>query len=104
MRGVVCMLALALANAPAFAQTVERPKHSAPSPAEKSAKDIQDAKERAASWLKTCLEDWDAATHMTKKDWRTVCNRVTTERQNFLVANPEAFLMKNYEARPKVKN
>ena len=101
MRGFVCLLILALASAPAFAQSVARPKRLAAVATEKSAKDIQEENERAASWLKTCLEDWDAATHMTHKEWQATCNRVTVERKDFLIANPNAFLMKNYGSRPK---
>jgi hypothetical protein len=104
MRTIVCMLALILANAPAFAKPVERPKRLTPPPAEKSTAEIQAIKERSEAWLKTCLEDWDAATHMTKKEWRTVCRRVTVERENFLITNTDAFIMQNYEARPKGKN
>jgi len=36
-------------------------------------------------WLKQCLQDWDAATHMTKKEWQTVCRRVSDERTNALI-------------------
>jgi predicted DNA-binding protein (MmcQ/YjbR family) len=70
----------------------------------KSTAEIQAIKERSEAWLKTCLEDWDAATHMSKNEWRTVCRRVTVERENFLITNTDAFIMKNSEARPKVKN
>jgi hypothetical protein len=104
MRSVVCLLVLCVANAPAFAQPVARPKNPTPATTGKSAADIQAIKERSESWLKTCLQDWDAATHMTQMEWRTVCRRVTVERENFLIANPETFLMKNSGARPKVNN
>jgi hypothetical protein len=30
---------------------------------------------KLAEWLTTCLKDWDAATHMTRKEWRTTCER-----------------------------
>ena len=98
MRGVVCLLVLCLAAEPAFAQSVAQPKSSTPlpsSPTEKSAKDIQEIKERVAFWLKTCLEDWDAATHMTRKEWRTTCDRVAAERGTFLLETPDSFPMKS---------
>jgi hypothetical protein len=47
-----------------------------------------DIKNRVAEWLKTCLGDWDRATHMTKQEWRTTCQRVAAERGNFLLDNP----------------
>jgi hypothetical protein len=75
-----------------FAQPIESPKTLPP--AGKSAPEIKELKERVAFWLKTCLEDWDAATHMTQKEWRTTCNRVAVERGNFLLQNPASFSMK----------
>ena len=38
-----------------------------------------------AEWLRQCLQDWDAATHMTKNEWQTVCRRVSAERTNALI-------------------
>ena len=43
---------------------------------------------RVAEWLATCLKDWDRATHMSKTEWRTTCERVATERSKFLIDNP----------------
>ena len=40
---------------------------------------------RGVDWLKQCLQDWDAETHMTKKDWQRVCRRVSEERVNELL-------------------
>ena len=40
-------------------------------------------------WLKTCLQDWDTATHMSKEQWRTTCERVSKERGKFLHETPE---------------
>jgi hypothetical protein len=31
------------------------------------------------------LSDWDAATHMSRGEWRTTCNRVATERGAFML-------------------
>jgi hypothetical protein len=41
-------------------------------------------------WLKTCLQDWDTATHMSKEQWRTTCERVSKERGKFLNETPES--------------
>ena len=30
-----------------------------------------------------CMKDWDASTHMTKRDWERVCRRVATDRGKF---------------------
>jgi|SoiMethySBSTD1v2_1073268.scaffolds.fasta_scaffold14247_10 hypothetical protein len=32
-----------------------------------------------AEWLKTCLADWDSATHMTKNEWAIACRRLSVE-------------------------
>jgi hypothetical protein len=63
-----------------------------PSPAGKSAEDIKAIKERVAEWLKTCLTDWDRATHMTTKEWRVTCQRVASERGKFLLETPNAMV------------
>jgi hypothetical protein len=36
------------------------------------------------SQVKQCLDDWDAATHMTKKEWERTCRRVVDARVKFL--------------------
>jgi hypothetical protein len=82
MRGVVCLLVSCLAQATAFAQSAEPTK---------SAEEIKGIEERVAYWRTTCLQDWDAATHMTWQEWRTTCERVAVERRNFLLKDPGYF-------------
>ena len=95
MRGVVCLLVVCLANTMAFAESADRPKQSSGlPPTGKSAEDIKAMKERVAFWLTTCLQDWDAATHMTRKEWRTTCDRVAVERGTFLLQDPASLTMK----------
>jgi hypothetical protein len=31
-----------------------------------------------------CMQDWDAATHMTKQEWRHVCRRLLLQRRGQL--------------------
>ena len=59
-------------------------------PAANSAEQVQEIKKRSAEWLKTCLGDWDAQTHMSKAEWRTTCERVSKEREQFLLNTPGA--------------
>ena len=98
MRGlhVVCLLvSCILADGTASAQTTagkNRLGAPASQPGARSPEDTKAAEERIAFWLKTCLSDWDQATHMTKSAWRTTCQRVATERGNF-VLSPEALSM-----------
>jgi hypothetical protein len=79
MRSVVCFLVLCLASATAVAQPP------------KTAEEIKAIDERVASWRTTCLGDWDAATHMTRAQWRTTCERVAAERRQFLLQDPASF-------------
>jgi hypothetical protein len=58
--------------------------------ADKSPEQVQEIKKRSAEWLKTCLGDWDAQTHMSKAEWRTTCQRVSKEREQFLLSTPGA--------------
>jgi len=32
-----------------------------------------------AEWYKTCVIDWDSATHMTKNEWANTCRRLSAE-------------------------
>jgi hypothetical protein len=43
--------------------------------AAKTAEQIKEIEDRVSYWRTTCLKDWDAATHMTRKEWRTTCER-----------------------------
>jgi len=51
-----------------------------------------DAKKSAAelrkisdTYFKQCMQDWDAATHMTKKEWERTCRRVVDSRAKFML-------------------
>jgi len=59
-------------------------------PAANSVEEVQEIKKRSAEWLKTCLGDWDAQTHMSKAEWKTTCQRVSKEREQFLLKTPGA--------------
>ena len=90
---IVCVLAVGLSGGIALAEPDQRSKN--PSPlliaAEGTSQEgSQSVGERIAQWLKTCLEDWDAATHMTRNEWRTTCERVSQERGKFLRENPSS--------------
>ena len=52
-----------------------------PSPPEQQPDQTSD---RIAQWFKTCMDDWDRTTHMTKAEWRTTCRRVADERGRFV--------------------
>ena len=81
----VCFYTLGLlVQGTALAQPAE------PVPVGKTAEEVQSIKQRSAEWLTTCLADWDAQTHMTKTEWRATCERVSKEREQFLLNTPGA--------------
>jgi hypothetical protein len=73
------------ASVSAPAQKTEVPKPLALAPAQKPDNQAKATKDTVAEWLKTCLADWDRATHMTKSQWTATCRRVSAERGKFLV-------------------
>jgi hypothetical protein len=75
----------------ALAEPDQRSKNPSPLPipTEGKSQEHQSVGERIAQRLKTCVQDWDAATHMTRKEWRVTCERVSQERGKFLRENPE---------------
>ena len=81
---MICLLGLQSVDT-AFGQ---ESKGSTLESAGKSAEQIREIDERVAGWLKTCLADWDAATHMTTQEWETTCRRVASERREFLLEDP----------------
>ena len=89
---IVCLLAVGLSGGIALAepdQRSEAPLLSLIAAKGTSQEGSQSVGERIAQWLKTCLEDWDAATHMSRNEWRTTCERVSQERGKFLRENPD---------------
>ena len=75
---LVCPLSLFLAGGAALAQSVQRTELST----QKSEEEIKAIRERAIEWYNTCMEDWDQGTHMTKKEWKTTCERVQESVEN----------------------
>jgi hypothetical protein len=41
-----------------------------PTTVAKTPEELKAIRARVADWFKTCLADWDTATHMTKIEWR----------------------------------
>jgi hypothetical protein len=38
--------------------------------------------DRGALYYAQCLQDWDAATHMTKQEWSSSCRRLARDRHD----------------------
>jgi hypothetical protein len=56
---------------------------------------------RIAEWFKTCMSDWDQATHMTKAEWRATCRRVADERGRFVAEQQSMDLMSKGDRRTR---
>src|SRR5262245_42478153 len=52
-----------------------------PSPADDPAEEARVIKVAPENWLASCLADWDTQTHMNISQWRTSCERVSSERR-----------------------
>jgi hypothetical protein len=70
-------------NAAAATEPAQSP-HPSILPSPPAQRPDQTMEERIAEWFKTCMDDWDRATHMTKAEWRTTCRRVADERGRFV--------------------
>jgi hypothetical protein len=89
---LACSLSLALAASAALAQTGARTESAAP-PSKAGAKpssakspdQIKAIHARGAEYLAQCMQDWEPATHMSKRDWERTCRRVVQERVKFLL-------------------
>ena len=97
MRTIVLVgsLSLILNNGTAGAQSVPPPKSATssttaqvprtPNNATKADRLTPADQERIAQYTAQCLNDWDAATHMTKPEWARVCKRVVDGRAKFML-------------------
>jgi hypothetical protein len=45
----------------------------------------RDERQIGETYFKQCMEDWEAATHMTKKEWARTCRRVVDARVKFMI-------------------
>lgn len=71
MRLIVLVLAVSLAAEPALSQVLRTPTGQRGEAQSENALVLKDAKE-----LADCEGRWEAATHMTKKQWSQTCRRV----------------------------
>jgi hypothetical protein len=66
-------------------EAVKKPKSPADSELKAAGMSPAEIREKSDTYYKQCMNDWDAATHMTKKEWQRTCRRITDERANFIV-------------------
>jgi len=88
----VCSLSLFVATVGAFAQSgadpasAVLPKVQLPNATAgfSGATSEEEIRTKSAEWRAECLRDWDAQTHMTKKEWADTCQRVVGNRVQWL--------------------
>ena len=44
----------------------------------------EEIRAKGAEWHAECMRDWDRQTHMTKQEWTRTCNRVVSDRVQWL--------------------
>ncbi len=72
--GAIAMAAFSGVFAPARA--TEAPAAVGAAPEKKTWQDYVPAKRTRTERLATCMALWEPATHMTKSDWKSTCDRV----------------------------
>jgi hypothetical protein len=83
----LCALLLGLACHGAHAQSTAKTE-SAPAPPPKapmaSKEAVNDIRGQTDAWFKDCKQGWDAATHMSRRDYERTCLRMAQERVKFM--------------------
>jgi hypothetical protein len=61
-----------------------------------SAQDVSSTELRKLhdEYFATCMQAWDAATHMTTKEWAHTCRRLAKERVKYRLEHSPGFLPK----------
>ena len=83
----ISALSLVLACSGAEAQSAGQTESAAsglPKPAPERQEPAKDISVRTEAWFKDCKQGWDAATHMTKRDYERTCLRMARERMKFM--------------------
>jgi hypothetical protein len=84
----ICGLSAAFAQGAAYAQSDDKSSTDSVAAARanlpNSGEKPEQLKERGRAWFARCMKDWDAGTHMTKKDWERTCRRLAQERTKFV--------------------
>jgi hypothetical protein len=75
--------------APPTATTETPKKAQAPSaeapPKADAKKSPAEIRKLSDTYFKQCMQDWDAATHMTRTEWERTCRRVVDSRAKFML-------------------
>ena len=87
----LCSIALVVASGVAYGQTVSQLKNETPLPVAPPAvapipsgnATPEELRAREERWFTQCMDDWDAATHMTKKEWESTCRRAAVDKSNY---------------------
>jgi hypothetical protein len=82
--GLSAAIACGTANAQSGGQSSSSLEATARTNLPSSEETAQQLQARGRAWFARCMQDWDAGTHMTKKDWERTCRRLAYDRTKFL--------------------
>jgi predicted component of type VI protein secretion system len=80
------LVAIVLVGTGAHAQSAPQSQAvaSPPQPAAASKEPVKDIHAQTEAWFKDCKQGWDAATHMSRRDYERTCLRMAQERIKFM--------------------
>jgi predicted component of type VI protein secretion system len=80
------LVAVVLVGTAANAQSASQTEAvaSPPPPAAASKEPVKDIQAQTEAWFKDCKQGWDAATHMSRRDYERTCLRMAQERIKFM--------------------
>ena len=50
--------------------------------------EMQAIRDSNARYVAQCLRDWDKGTHMSKEEWRSACQRLADDREDYMYEYP----------------
>ena len=83
----LCALFLSLACPAVHAQAAaggESASSQQPKPTPAVTEPAKDIRAQTDAWFKDCKQGWDAATHMSRRDYERTCLRMAQERVKFM--------------------
>jgi hypothetical protein len=87
----ICALSFAIGHGVANGQSDSQSKSAGPSTKATESAGLPNSEEtpeqlkaRGRAWFGRCMQDWDAGTHMSKKDWERTCRRLALDRTKFV--------------------
>jgi predicted component of type VI protein secretion system len=78
------LVAIVLVGTGAHAQSAPQSQAVTPPQPAASKEPVKDIHAQTEAWFKDCKQGWDAATHMSRRDYERTCLRMAQERIKFM--------------------